>query len=76
MTTTNQPTTARGNAPLTIASRYFADVIITRSRDPEYILRLIRRLRRGDGDCITITDEDGGNYDVADIGNGRELIAW
>lgn len=60
--------------PLTISSVYFDKTKVTRSTNPATIRRLIRDLRRGEGDTIRIMDADGVGYDLTDLGRGVELV--
>ena len=69
-------TTTTKQSKLTISSRYFDGTITTRSRDAEYVRRLMNKLRRGDRDWIQIHDEDGNQWDVSDQGRGLELFPF
>jgi hypothetical protein len=59
---------------LTIKSIYFDNARIINSSSPSYIKKVREEIRSGDGDSVTIKDEDGNSYDVTDLGRGLELI--
>jgi len=59
---------------LTIKSIYFDNARTINSSSPSYIKKVGEEIRRGDGDSVTIKDEDGNSYDVTNLGRGLELI--
>jgi hypothetical protein len=62
------------NMKLTLKSAYFDNARTINSTSPAYISRVRKSMKRGDGDSISIWDDNGERYDVTDLGRGLELI--
>ncbi len=66
--------TMKPELPITLSSKYFNETTETLTTNPRTLKRLIRALRRGEGDEIRIIDNAGVRFDLIDRGRRPELL--